>query len=121
MDWGILLQQVLEMAIAILLPVILGFAVIWLRGQIEVQKNKLSGEQLAMAEAFVTSFVFAAEQSGLTDQISQVGEAKKAWVLEQVQSALDAKGINIDIEVISGLIEAAVFKAWNDSAPQIEG
>lgn len=121
MEWGTVFQQVLEMAIQILLPVILGFVVVWLRGQIQVQKNKLSTEQLAMAEAFVTSFVFAAQQSGLTDQISNAGEAKKAWVLEQVQAALDAKGISIDIEVISNLIEAAVFKAWNDSAPQLEG
>ncbi|MCK4820972.1 phage holin [bacterium] len=121
MEWGTILQQILEMAITILLPVILGFVVVWLRGQIQVQKSKLNGEQLAMAEAFVSSFVFAAEQSGLSEQISTAGEAKKAWVLAQVQTALDAKGISIDIEIISGLIEAAVYKAWSDSAPQLEG
>lgn len=121
MEWGLVIQQILEMAISILLPVILGFVVVWLRGQIQQGKAKLTAEQLSMAEAFVSSFVFAAEQSGLTEQISNVGEAKKEWVLQQVQAALTAKGINVDVEIISGLIEAAVFKAWSDSAPQIAG
>lgn len=121
MEWGTILQSIIEMTIGILLPVILGFVVVWLRGQIQVQKSKLGADQLAMAEAFVTSFVFAAEQSGLSEQISVAGEAKKSWVMAQVQAALDAKGISVDVEVISGLIEAAVYKAWSDSAPQLEG
>ena len=121
MEWSGVLQTIVEMALEILLPVVLGFAVVWLRAQIQNQKAKLDADQLAMAEAFVSSFVFAAEQSGLSEQISAAGEAKKEWVIAQVQAALDAKGIALDIEVISGLIEAAVYKAWKDSAPQIEG
>jgi len=114
LDWSPILQNVIETVISLLLPVILGFVVVWLRGLIAQGKAKLTAEQLAMAQAFVAAFVKAAEQSGLTGQLANVGEAKKQWVIAQVQSALEAKGINIDVEVISGLIEAEVYEAWGD-------
>jgi hypothetical protein len=121
-EWGIVLQQILIVVLNILLPVVLGYAALWIRGLVAQGKAKLTAEQLAIATSFVESFVFAAEQSGLTGTIEDIGEAKKAWVLERVQTALDAQGISIDVEVIADLIEAHVYKSWHDSAPapQIE-
>ena len=114
MDWSPILQNVIETVISLLLPVILGFVVVWLRGLIAQGKAKLTAEQLEMAQAFVAAFVKAAEQSGLTGQLENVGEAKKEWVIAQVEAALQAKGINIDVEVISAMIEAQVYDAWGD-------
>ena len=121
MDWSSTIQTGLEMAIQILLPVALGFVVIFIKQQISAIKSKLDQENLATAEAFVKAFVLAAEQSSLTGKLNNVGEEKKAWVLAQLDAALNLRGIDLDFEVLSALIEAAVYEAWhNNLVPEIE-
>lgn len=121
MDWSSIIQTALEMAIQILLPVALGFVVIFIKQQISAIKSKLDQENLAIAGSFVKAFVLAAEQSGLTGKLNNVGEEKKAWVLAQLDAALNVRGIDLDFEVLSALIEAAVYEAWhNNPVPEIE-
>lgn len=121
MDWSSIIQTALEMAIQILLPVALGFVVIFIKQQISAIKSKLAQENLAIAGSFVKAFVLAAEQSGLTGKLNNVGEEKKAWVLAQLDAALNVRGIDLDFEVLSALIEAAVYEAWhNNPVPEIE-
>ena len=60
--------------------------------------------------------VQAAEQAGMAGYIQD----KKQYALEVAQRYLDAKGIKIDVELISDAIEAAVFAELN-KGKAIEG
>lgn len=52
--------------------------------------------------------VRAAEQSGLSDQIKNTAENKKAYAIDSVQTALATRGIKIDVKEIADKIEEAI-------------
>ena len=89
MDWGAIIGAIITIAVAAITVAV----VPWLR-------EKLSAEQLAVVQRWVSIAVLAAEQifgSG-------TGAKKKAYVLE----LLTARGIKLDAEALDAMIEAAV-------------
>lgn len=107
-----ILQALLVTAIEVLLPVLLGFLVVVAKNAIEQIKAKVDKEKLDFVLSLVRQFVLAAEQNGLTGALKDEGVAKKAWVLEQLKTELAKKNIHIDLDMLSGLIEAAVHEAF---------
>jgi hypothetical protein len=107
-----MLQMALVVVIQVLLPVLLGFLVVWLKKQTDLVKSKIPGEQLAFASELARQLVQAAEQTGLTGAISAEGSAKKEWVISQMEVELAKKGVKLDLHIISSLIENAVYEAF---------
>lgn len=108
-----LLQKTLETVITVLLPVLLAYAVAWLKVQTDKIKASISTEEWNFAVSLVDKLVIAAEQTGLKDELLKEGAAKKAWVLEQAQAALNAKNIKIDVAVLAAIVEDTVYNELN--------
>jgi len=115
--WGIL-EQVITIVISVLLPVLLGYVTViikrvgggWLK-KIEVE---IGVENYALLQSMVEQAVLAAEQSGLTETIENVGEEKKRFAMKYVQDMLEARGIFIDLNEIDLAIEAAVNASFSE-------
>lgn len=112
MDWSDLVQPLLETVLSIMLPIVLGFVAVWLKGLLAKVKAEMSESQLAFITVLAGQLVLAAEQSGLTGAIENIGEAKKAMVIAALQTAADERGIKISVELLSAIIEAAVVDAF---------
>jgi hypothetical protein len=110
-----LIQTLLLTLIQVLVPVFLGFAIVWVKGQIEAGKAKLSKEQLDMMTSLAQKFVLAAEQNGLTGAIKDEAAAKKEWALLRLESEMDQRGIHMDVRLLSDAIESAVHEAFKMS------
>lgn len=113
MEYSILIQKALEVVITVLLPVVLGYLVILLKSVGEKIKQQVGKEQWEVVSTLAGQFVSAAEQLGLKDEALAVGEAKKQWVLEQLQGELSRRKINIDVATLAALIEAVVYDELN--------
>lgn len=112
MNWSDLVQPLLETVLSLLLPIVLGFVAVWLKNLVAKIKAEMSESQLAFITALAGQLVLAAEQSGLTGVITNVGEEKKAMVMAALQAAADEKGIKINVELLSAIVEAAVVDAF---------
>jgi len=106
-----LVQPLLEMLLELLLPIVLGAAVLWIRQMIARAKGEIDERNLNWLLVLARQFVIAAEQSGLIGELENAGEAKKQMVVELLQAAADARGIKLDAEALSAIIEAAVVDA----------
>ena len=106
-------QMLLEEAVRVLTPILIaavigavGVGIQWLRA-------KVGDARWAQVEQAVQYAVFAAEQAGLTNELMRAGGAKKALALDLAQQFLKARGVNIDLERLSALIEAEVAQSLN--------
>lgn len=115
------IQQVLETLIQVLLPLVLGYAVVAIRQWVSAGKAKLSREQLEFASIMAREIVQAAEQSGLSGAIAAAGQEKKEWAITQLDGLLNAQGIDLDLEALSALIESAVYEAFTQFKELPEG
>lgn len=120
-DIGQVLQLVLQVAITVLLPVFLGYAVVAVRTWWGKVKAQIPAEQYAFAYNLVTQLVLAAEQSGLAGIIQNEAEVKKAWVINRAEAELAKLGIKMDLETIADMIEAAVKAELNKERTSAEG
>lgn len=105
-----LLQPFLETMLEILLPVVLGFLAVWIRNLIAKAKAEVAARDLEWLLVLAGQFVAAAEQAGIIGELENVGEAKKQMVVDMLQAAADQRGIRIDADALSALIEAAVVE-----------
>lgn len=114
MQWDELLFQVLQVAITVLAPILFTLLgkLIWDYAQ-KVQ-SQIPAEQLAFAKGLIKQLVLAAEQSGLTGLIRAEGEEKRKYVIDLAEKELKARGIDMDLDVLYALLEAAVFEAFNN-------
>ncbi len=110
-----LLQPFLETMLAIFLPVVLGFLAVWIRSWIAKAKAEIAARDLEWLLVLAGQFVAAAEQAGITGELENLGEAKKQMVVAMLQASADARGIKIDADALSALIEAAVVDAFGFS------
>ncbi len=110
-----LLQPFLETVLEILLPVVLGFLAVWIRSMILKAKAEIANRNLDWLLVLAGQFVAAAEQAGIIGEIENLGEAKKQMVVDMLQAAADTRGIRIDADALSALIEAAVVAAFGFS------
>jgi len=65
---------------------------------------------LALADELVRLYALAADQYDLSGAMRRSGEEKKAWVVAQVQAALEARGIRMDVGMLADLVEAKVLE-----------
>src|SRR5512141_661367 len=107
-----LLQSALETVITVSLPIILVYLVNWINAQVRHASAKLSREQLDTVYVIINQLVRAAEQSGLTGQLEATGAEKKAYVLALLRQELDERGINLNLELLDAMVEAAVHDAF---------
>lgn len=114
MQWDDLIFQVLQVAITVLAPILFTLLgkLIWDYAQ-KVQ-SQIPAEQLAFAKGLIKQLVLAAEQSGLTGQIREAGEEKRKYVIDLAEKELKARGIDMDLDVLYALLEAAVFEAFTN-------
>jgi hypothetical protein len=118
----LLLQSVITLAV----PVITAFVVAWLRAKVQEVNAEIPGEVRWAIDVVASMVVEAAEQSGLTDEILNVAENKKAWAMQYGEELLRAQlGLYLDLDklgqqfwnaVLSGLdaaIESKVYRMNN--------
>ncbi len=110
-----LLQPTLEIVITMLLPIALGAFALWARQLIAKAKVEIADRNLDWLLVLAGQFVAAAEQAGITGELENLGEAKKQMVVDMLQAAADQRGIRIDADALSALIEAAVVDAFGFS------
>jgi hypothetical protein len=109
MDWSKLLEQVLMVAI----PVIVPFVVALLIAQIKVAWAKAKSLQPDLTyelEQLARMAVMAAEDN---PDLEAWAEDKKAYALEYLEKMLALKGVTLDLQLIEGAIEAAVLQEFN--------
>jgi hypothetical protein len=63
----------------------------------------------ALIDSAVQSAIAAAEQSGLSGLIGNIGSEKKSYAIQMATQYLAQHGIAIDDQLLSGLIEAQIF------------
>jgi hypothetical protein len=117
-DWGDLIQPLLETVLNIVLPIVLSAAALWIKQLISKAKAEIEEANLSWLLVLAQQLVVAAEQAGVTGMIEDIGEEKKAMVIGLLQKAADERGIKVDVEVISAIIEAAVVDAFGLSEPE---
>ena len=112
-DFGVqFLNLFLQIVIVPLLGVVAGFVIAWLKKKIEVAKASLDASTQKIIDDTVKAMVLAAEQVHLVDKLI----VKKDYALEQAANYLAAKGIPVDLDKLSNLIEAEVMAQFNQDA-----
>lgn len=110
---GILSTTLIEAAAPFITALV--FGVLWRIYQFI--KTRLSSTQHEFLDYLVTTAVQAAEQAGLTQQITNSGRAKKAAAIQMVTDVLRARGygdVAKYMPQIQMLIEAAVNRGVQD-------
>jgi len=106
-------SQFLEMLLAAALPILAGYAVVWVKSQVETAKAKLierqSTDLVWAIESAAQMAVKAAEQAKLAGFI----EEKKEYALEVATLWLKARGMTINLQLLEAAIEAAVLEEFN--------
>jgi LL-H family phage holin len=110
-----ILQALLMTIIQVLVPVVLGAIIAFIRVKIKEVTAQVDQDQLAFAAELARQFVLAAEQNGLSGAIKNEGSEKKAWALARLDDELDKRGIHLDVNVLSDMLEAAVMESFNQA------
>jgi hypothetical protein len=114
-DWGQLIQVVLQAVLAVALPVVVKFIVDWLRKRLEEMEQSLGERRWYMIQEAVRIAVSAAEQSGLAGLIEDIGEEKKRWAIDAAERFLAQNGLGgLDLDVLADMIESEVRKQFGD-------
>ncbi len=101
-----LLQSVLEVVIKVAVPPLLLWAVAsWERWLARRRQT----EEWALVEEVVRRAVQAAEQMGLSDQLSTYAGAKLDYALDVAEAWLHGYGLALDLERLRALVEAEVL------------
>jgi len=112
-------QAILITLIQVLVPILMGIALAWLRPRLKMLDAKIAAEmgqaQWEFTKSLVAQFVAAAEQQGLVDQALATGKQKKEWVIARLQSYSSVNGVTIDWAAVSEALEGAVWSAINST------
>lgn len=120
MDIGELIQVILETVLAIALPILIGYAVMWLRAKQKEIMAGLTTEQRYMLENAVDMAVRAAKQSGLAGYIKNEGRIKKRFAIDAAERYLRSMGLGgLDLDVLSDMIEAEVYRQFRKPEPPV--
>jgi len=109
MDTNPLLNSVLQAVVPPLVVALVGFVLRYLWVKIDSIRSQIGASKWSGILDVVSAAVAAAEQSGLAGLIVSEGKAKKAFAIETAQKFLLERGINIDLNTLDRLIEAAVL------------
>ena len=116
-EWGDMIQPLLETILNIVLPIALSAAALWIRQMIVKAKVEIEAANLAWLLILAEQFVVAAEQAGVTGMLEDLGSEKKAYVLGLLQQAAEERGVKVDVAILSAIVEAAVVEAFGLSEP----
>jgi hypothetical protein len=64
----------------------------------------------ALVDSAIQAGILAAQQSGLTGLIQNVGEQKKAYAIQMTNQYLGQYGIKVDDQLLNGLIESQLMR-----------
>lgn len=98
--------DITQLVIALLGVIISVITVIFTTKLLPIIKQKYNENNLELIKTIIKTFVQAAEQIYEANE----GAKKKDYVLSLVQKELESRGLTLDIEVLSGYIEAEVIK-----------
>ena len=108
-----LLQTLLETLIVVFLPILLSLLGAYLKKLLDQATQKLTDQQYKFIGEVIDNLVRAAEQTGLKDELLKEGSAKKEWVLKEASAYLVGKGIKLDLDELSALVESLVLENFN--------
>lgn len=115
MDWGQLIQVILEAMLALVLPVVVKLGFDWLRKRVEEIEVGLGERRWWMVKEAVAIAVRAAEQSGLATELINTGAEKKRYAIDFCERYLTEMGLGgLDLDILADLIESEVWKQFND-------
>ena len=100
------ISELLQALVLAILPVVAGYAALYLKKKGEEVSANLSGEARYALALVVKTAVFAAEQV----YGNGAGAEKKAYAIEVVQKWVDTSGLKIDISLIEAAVEEAVLE-----------
>ena len=100
------ISELLQALVLAILPVVAGYAALFLKKKGEEVSANLSGEARYALALVVKTAVFAAEQV----YGNGAGAEKKAYAIEVVQKWVDTSGLKIDISLIEAAVEEAVLE-----------
>lgn len=115
-----LLQKLLETLIVVFVPILASLLGVYLKRLVDQAGQKLTAQQREFVSGVISDFVKAAEQTGLKNELLKVGTEKKQWVLREASAYLVGKGIKLDLDELSSLIESAVLDNFNWGRTQAE-
>lgn len=107
------IQAILEIVLVALFSVVAYYAKIYLAQLVQRLRQNVTYEQYVIIRAIVDQLVAAAEQVYKDAE----GEQKKQFVLEQARKAIAEYGLQLDLQTLDALIEAAVFDQFNRPPP----
>lgn len=108
-----LIQQVSLLLIQALVPVAVGFLIVWLKRQTALVQSKLTDQQWKLLNSVVDSAVQVAEQSGLAGYIANEAQEKKAYAVNYAKKVLAEYGLTVDLDILYDAIESAVLQNFN--------
>ncbi|MBI4772321.1 MAG: hypothetical protein HY784_18330 [Chloroflexi bacterium] len=114
------LSLVAQALLVIAIPILIAFLFQWLRQKNAEFRSRLTAQQQQFIDAAVHIAVRAAEQSGLSQQLAGGGQGKKAFALQAAQDYLNRLGIQLDVNMLSTLLEAEVNTQCSNAAPPID-
>jgi flagellar biosynthesis protein FliQ len=117
MNWteslNAVLQPLLITLIQILVPILLGAAIVWVKKMVEQAKLQIDAKTLTFIETLLQSLVVSAEANGLTAALEKEVFDKKTYVLDRAETELLARGIKVDPHLLSDLVEQIVYDEFN--------
>jgi|GEM_PF-3705831 len=116
--WMDVLSRCLQLILMATLPVLAGilaaYVKVWLKQRQAEIEGQLNEQQLFLIHEAVRLAVTAAKQSGTWDKTLETGLAKKQYALAWAEHYLAQFNVVLDLETLSGLVEAAV---WTELHP----
>jgi len=115
MDWAEILQNILVAVISATAPALIGMVAVWIKLKRDEFMNTLDERYAWAIPEAARIAVLAAEQSGLAGLILNEAEVKKRYAIEVAEGYLQQYHIDVDLDVISALIEAAVIEQFGEA------
>jgi uncharacterized membrane protein len=103
------MQKFLEAVLPVLFTAITGLVIAWITKVVNQIKSNINDDAEWVIQQAVTAAVLAAEQQGLVNDVMD----KKSYAVDVATEWLAQKGIKIDLDRLSVLIEAAVMQEFN--------
>ena len=104
------LTILIRAVIAVGLPILIAFVAQWIRGKTALVGHRLTTEQKGLITWTLRTVVMAAEQSGLSGELKQLGVSKKEYAINEASSWLASVGLPVNLASISAQIEAIVLE-----------
>jgi hypothetical protein len=107
-----LLQALLVTVLTVVLPLGLRYLHTYLAVKQAELEARIPERQLQLVKTLVSDFVVAAEQNRVNGYLEKLGKSKLDYVMDQMQSELWLRGIQLDVATLRGLVEAAVRREF---------